>query len=432
MANQHLPATREEKAITVRDYLFSDQTKDKLKMAIPKWLSIDRLLRVAFTAILKNPRLLDCTRESLMGAIMQCAQLGLEPILGRAYLVPYENTKKVGSQWQKVLECQFQPGYQGLVDLAERTGKIETVRAHVVYDKDEFDIEYGTSERLHHKPFLNGDRGNPIGAYTVWTRTTGAKAFTFMPIADIEKIRAKSQAYQYATRNSDNKKAQETPWIQWPGEQMKKTVIKRHSKLEPASIEYMQAVEMDDQAEYGATRGIMLPGMDPTADETTIMKEKIAGAGATSDNPEGGIEEKGAAPIGQQFANLTKMPLSKFQKLKTTGVREFVEKHKAAWSTWPEQIQGIVQAKITGRPDWGPLWDELIGVEETELDPEPETTSKDTGIRDNRVTCPSGGLNEDDEISVEWCVKSCMKFESCDVAKEKALELGIWKPNPEF
>ena len=210
MANETLPAVMGTPQ-NLQKYLFSDDIKKKLEMALPKWLSIDRLLRVVFSSVLKNPKLLECTTESLLSAVMQCAQLGLEPILGRAHLIPYRNKKLIDGKWQKVLECQFQPGYQGLVDLAERSGKVETVKAHVVYENDTFEIEYGLNERLVHKPKMDGDRGKPIGAYTVWTRTSGVKTYSFMILDDIYRdFRSKSVAYNYAVK--DGRK--DTPWIE--------------------------------------------------------------------------------------------------------------------------------------------------------------------------------------------------------------------------
>ena len=43
--------------------------------------------------------------------------------------------------------------------------------------------------------------------------------------------------------------------------------------------------------------------------------------------------------------------------------------------------------------------------------------------------CPPRGMAEGDEMNVRWCVPSCFKFPLCDVAKEKALSAGIWKPD---
>jgi len=259
MANEL--TVQQEKAVSLRDYLQGDNVKSTLAQALPKWLSVDRLLRIVFASTLKNPKLMECTKESLLQSIMQCAQLGLEPILGRAYLIPYENSKKIGNRWEKVLECQFQIGYQGLVDLARRSGEIKDVFARTVYEKDEFEIEYGTSRKLVHKPCLKEDAGNPIGAYAVWENKEGLKSFEFMPLHEIYKRRDKSQAYKYSIKND----SKENPWIQWPEEMMCKTVIKHMAKMQPASIDFMEAVELDNVIETSK-----LPGLPLLTDNSEI------------------------------------------------------------------------------------------------------------------------------------------------------------------
>jgi recombination protein RecT len=266
--NQEL-TVQQTKAVALRDYLQRDTIKDQLAAALPKWLSPDRLLRIVFSSTMKNPKLLDCTRESILQSVMQCAQLGLEPILGRAYLIPYENSKRHGNGWIKVLECQFQAGYQGLVDLARRSDQITDIFAECVFEKDFFEIDYGTNRRMLHKPALTGERGEIIGAYAVWEHKNGIRPFEWMRIDDIYKRRDSSTAYRYAKANPNNKNAQSTPWIQWPEEMIRKTVIKHSAKLQPASIEFMQAVELDDIADSGRGQSgfyddhLVFPESDP-------------------------------------------------------------------------------------------------------------------------------------------------------------------------
>ena len=91
--------------------------------------------------------------------MMQSAQLGLEPntALGLAYLIPYEV--------KGINKVQFQIGYKGLLELANRSGKLKTLYAHEVRENDEFDIDYGLEQKLIHKPLLKGNRGNVIGDY---------------------------------------------------------------------------------------------------------------------------------------------------------------------------------------------------------------------------------------------------------------------------
>ena len=136
--------------------------KNEIQVALPSQLASERFQRVALTAFNSNPKLQTCDPMTFIAAMMQSAQLGLEPNtpLGLAYLIPY----KV----KGIDKVQFQIGYKGLLELAHRSGKIKTLYAHEVRANDEFDIDYGLEQKLTHKPLLVGDRGEVIGYYAVY------------------------------------------------------------------------------------------------------------------------------------------------------------------------------------------------------------------------------------------------------------------------
>jgi len=216
--------------------LFEDM-KPAIAEAIPKHLTPERLLRIATTSIRTNPKLKICSPESLLGAVMQCAQLGLEPsILGHAYLVPYRNKKKDenGNEIGMVDEAQFQIGYKGLIELARRTGQISSIMAQAVHEKDVFEYEYGIDEKLRHIP-TDGDRG-PITKYYAYAKfKDGGYSFLVMSKRDIEQHRNKfSKAKNYG------------PWVDHFDEMAKKTVLKALMKYMPISVEFQKAVSMDE------------------------------------------------------------------------------------------------------------------------------------------------------------------------------------------
>ena len=251
-------------AMTLKDYLNSDQVRTALAAAVPKNLSVDRLLRVFFGAVNGNPKLLKCTTKSILQSAMVCAQLGLEPILGRMYLIPYNNSKKIDGKWVKELECQAQPGYQGLVELARRSGTIADVWGHCVYENDFFDMSYGMERGLVHRPWYMdavkrraNDPGDIIGAYVVWQLKDGTKHPDFMPIHEINKRRDVSRPFQLAEFGDPQRGGgkKDSVWHLWPDEMRLKVVIKHSSKLVPASIEYMDAVAIDNEAEALAIEG---------------------------------------------------------------------------------------------------------------------------------------------------------------------------------
>ena len=76
---------------TVRGLLMA--MKGEIQNALPSYLPVEKFIRTALTAINSNPKLANCTQESLLAAIMNSAQLGLEfnTPLGEAFLIPYLN-----------------------------------------------------------------------------------------------------------------------------------------------------------------------------------------------------------------------------------------------------------------------------------------------------------------------------------------------------
>ncbi|MEW6507211.1 MAG: recombinase RecT [Bacteroidota bacterium] len=209
--------------------------KPLIAQALPKHLTAERIIQVATTLISRTPELAECSVESLIGSVMQCSILGFEPIpaLGQAYLIPFNN-KKTGKR-----EVQFIIGYKGLVDLARRSDKIQTIYSQCVYSNDDFDYEFGLEPKLIHKP-AKGESGEFIFAYAVAKFTNGGFAFEVMSKKDIEKIKKMSPA-------------SESKYSPWNGEEIivdemrKKTVIRRLAKMLPMSIEFGKQTIADEK-----------------------------------------------------------------------------------------------------------------------------------------------------------------------------------------
>ena len=91
--------------------LSTDYFKQSLADIAPKHITKERIVKLALIAASRQPKLYECTSESFLLSVMKSAELGLDCIgtLGQGYLVPYYNGKI------KRHECQFIPGYQGLV-----------------------------------------------------------------------------------------------------------------------------------------------------------------------------------------------------------------------------------------------------------------------------------------------------------------------------
>lgn len=216
------------------DWLKEAGLKDQIKMALPKHMTPDRMLRVAMTELRKVPKLQQCHPASFIGAIIQCSQLGLEPggHLGHVYLIPFENRKS------GTIECQVIPGYKGMLELANRSGKVSSPQAHAVYENDFFEFEYGLTPKLRHIP-ARDNRGKIIYVYACVSIKDGGNQFEVMSLEEVNSIRARSK-----TANSG-------PWQTDYEEMARKTVIRRLFKYLPVSIEMVQAITLDEAADRG-------------------------------------------------------------------------------------------------------------------------------------------------------------------------------------
>lgn len=220
-----------------------DKRKGEIAKMLPKHLTADRLLKVATIAATTTPALAKCDVPSLVAAIGQCAQMGLEPntVLGHAYLVPFNTKRKVGGVDTWVNSVQVIIGYRGLIDLARRSGQIVSISAHEVCERDTFAFEYGLFEKLKHIPAMK-DRGEIIGFYAVAKLVGGGHSFEFMSREQVEEIREASQGYQQAVKF---KKEQSHPWRKHFAEMGRKTAIRRLAKYLPLSIEMADALAID-------------------------------------------------------------------------------------------------------------------------------------------------------------------------------------------
>src|SRR5699024_419178 len=213
---------------TIGDYI--DQMAPAMAQALPQHMSIERMTRMATTVIRTTPQLKEADVSSLLGAVMQSAQLGLEPgPLGHCYLLPFRNKNK------GITEVQFIIGYKGMIDLARRSGHISTIYAHAVYENDEFDYQLGLHANLKHIP-ADSNRGSFKGAYAVAHFKDGGYQFEYMPKLEIEKRKSRSKAAG----------SKYSPWATDYEEMAKKTVVRHMWKYLPISVEIQSAVTQDE------------------------------------------------------------------------------------------------------------------------------------------------------------------------------------------
>ena len=203
----------------------------EFQAALPPQINVEKFIRTTLTAVQMQPDLLMADRRTLLGACMKAAQDGLLPDGREAALVIF-NSK----EGKKV---QYMPMIGGVLKKIRNSGELASISAQVAYSADFFEYELGDEEKITHKPFMGGDRGQVIAVYAVAKTKDGAVYREVMSVSDVEKVRAASRAGRFG------------PWVDWWDEMAKKTVIRRLAKRLPSSADVDQMMDNDnDQYEF--------------------------------------------------------------------------------------------------------------------------------------------------------------------------------------
>lgn len=232
--NQNMPAQSPAKAFQV----YMQKYKSQLEMALPKHMTADRMMRLTLTEFSKNPKLQQCSSNSIFSSIIIASQLGLEPgVNGQGYLVPYNGT------------CTFIPGWKGLVDLAQRGGR-SSVWTGAVYEGDEFDYMLGDSPYCRHKPCGEFDESKLTHVYAI-----GRVKDSEMPIIEVWPVRKVREHF----KKTVVKGLQPNHYSHKHFEAYaKKVALLQVLKYMPQSIELSNAVDVSSAVEQG--KGVTIEG----------------------------------------------------------------------------------------------------------------------------------------------------------------------------
>jgi recombination protein RecT len=218
--------TPNQKQMAVPSYPTLIRMEKFLEGAVPSEMCAKRLIRLFFVELSKNTDLNKCTTDSICGAIMSCAQLGLEPgIAGMLYLIPRGG------------KMTIQLGYRGMIELCHRSGKVSTIKSYSVFENDQFSVDQGSEDKIIHKRGM-GNRGRMIGVYAIVTMKDGSQHFDVMDMDELKELRVRS--------GSMNSPAWRTDYQQMA----QKTVIKRVLKYAPTSTTLSSAISLDEANNY--------------------------------------------------------------------------------------------------------------------------------------------------------------------------------------
>lgn len=216
--------------------------KASIAAILPKHLTPERMAMIAFTAMRQNPKLMACSRESIIGSIMTASILGLEPSgpLGHGALIPYKG------------ECQFQPMYQGLLELARRSGLIKDVQLRAVLKGDTYRFRFGLDPTIEHVPLEGDEASRPdrecTHVYCIIRFNNGGIQWDQMSFAE---AMAHGKRFSKTWDTQLQKFKEDSPWSAHPVAMAQKTILKRTLKLCPKSPEMSLAMQLDDLGETG-------------------------------------------------------------------------------------------------------------------------------------------------------------------------------------
>jgi len=253
----------------------------EIKAVAPRGTVPERFVRMAYVAIANDPLLAQCTPGSLVMRTMEAAQVGLEldPTLREAALVARRN-RETGQY-----EATLMPMYQGLIKLALQHESVVMIEAEAVHAKDLFSLKRGTEGRgIVHEPCIDADPGVVVGYYALVWKAAGPPEIEFMTARQVEGIRAGIKGSEKPS----------SPWVNYPEEMGKKTVVKRALKMAPKTPNAAAMISADDDLIASATEITLTPASK--SDPAPAGNGKVAAipAQASKAEPEPAEEEEEA------------------------------------------------------------------------------------------------------------------------------------------
>lgn len=169
----------EKQGLQIEKWLSSENVKKKFEDVLAQ--NAPAFLVSVLSLVKNNNNLQEATPGTIMAAAMTAATLKLpiNPSLGLAYIVPYNNYDP--KTRTKVMEAQFQMGWKGFVQLAERSGQYRTLNAAVCYEGQIKDIDFITGE------IIRGDKisDKVIGYVAYMELVNGFRKTMYMTVEEV-------------------------------------------------------------------------------------------------------------------------------------------------------------------------------------------------------------------------------------------------------
>jgi recombination protein RecT len=171
--------------IDVKKQLITGYDKALAVMLKKYGYTLEKFTITIVNALKKNPKLIECTKDSLLSAVLASAELGLDidNPMGYCYMIPFRNNKSGNT------EAKFIVGYKGVVELLYRSPRVKRVVSEIVYENDHFKYTTGSKIEIEHSPTITGKSGKRIGTYTIVTLDNDEQLIQWIRAEQIEKLK---------------------------------------------------------------------------------------------------------------------------------------------------------------------------------------------------------------------------------------------------
>lgn len=260
-----------------------EQHRGDLTMVMPSHVKPDTFVRLAVSVLRRDPRLAKAAANNpgaLMGTLLECARLGLEPGTEQYYLTPRWNGK-TGRE-----EIAGIRGYQGEIELIYRAGAVSSVIVEVVRQGDGFAYSPGRDERPAHEIDWDAEDRGPLRL---------VYAYAVMKDGATSKVVVLNRAAVMAAKalNKDSNGAH-SPWRNHEEAMWLKTAAHRLAKWVPTSAEYRRE-ELRAKAEVAAEMAPVAAMPQPLSEDEGPIEAEIEPEGGWPNEPDANWPPAGGA-----------------------------------------------------------------------------------------------------------------------------------------
>lgn len=215
--------------------------KKMINMTLGDPRKSERFVTAITSAVVTNPALQSCDAATIVsaGLLGETLNLSPSPQLGQYYLVPYEDRKNGRTV------AQFQIGYKGMLQLAQRSGEYKKINAMAIKEgelirynpfDDDIELRYIEDEELR-------ESLPTIGYYAMFEYHNGFRKVLYWSKA---KMQAHAQKYSKAYASDVKRGTAYTFWAKDFDAMAVKTMLRQLlSKWGVMSLEMQKAYDAD-------------------------------------------------------------------------------------------------------------------------------------------------------------------------------------------